>query len=247
MRHILKPDSPPDSIRDYVDNQKSVGHGLDYSTFSQTANPQGGSRGGQLCRELTAQQFGLCAYTGAGIDIRIGSTTPSEGRLKFRAHNEHLKPQSVCRQELTNAGKKPGVDLGDDMNHKNIVAALEVSGNQSKVARIDLFGATHRANDPVASIPTNPQCEQDFDFDEQGNIVAVTQDGEDTIGQLNLKHPTLVGWRKQAISTFVDAIQSRADAEQVLDRTTNPTNGILPEYCFAIRRVVQKMLELSRP
>ena len=246
MRHIQKPAEPPISISEYLANQSPVGLGLDYTTFSQTASPQGGSRGGQLCRELTAQQFGLCAYTGAGIDERLGSTEDPHRRLKFQAHNEHLKPQSVCRQELLDDGRTPGVDLGDDMNHENIVAALEVSGGAKSVAKADLFGATHRGNDPLSILPTNPRCEQEIDFDAQGNIGSATQDGKHTIEQLNLNQLTLVGWRKQAISVFVDTIRSRADAELAMDRTTNPTHGILPEYSFAVRRVVQKMLEMSQ-
>jgi hypothetical protein len=245
MRHIHKPAIAPAAIREYLENQAPVGHGLDYRTFSQTASPQGGSRGGQLCRELTAEQFGLCAYTGAGIDNRLGNVTDPNKRLKFRSHNEHLKPQSVCRQELVNAGQTPGVNLGDDMKHLNIVAALEVSGDGTNVAREDLFIATHRQNNPFSILPTDPRCEQEFQFDPQGNVRSLTNDGRDTIAQLNLNHGTLIGWRTQAISTFVEIIQSRADAQDVIDRTSNPTNGILPEYAFAVRSVVQSMLEIS--
>jgi len=245
MRHIHKPAIAPAAIREYLQNQTTVKQGLDYRTFSQTASPQGGSRGGQLCRELTVEQFGLCAYTGAGIDNRLGNAQDANQRLKFRSHNEHLKPQSVCRQELVDAGRKPGVDLGDDMNHLNIVAALEVSGDGTKVAREDLFGATYRQNNPVSILPTDPRCEEEFQFDAQGNVIPLTDDGRETIEQLNLNHGTLIGWRMQAISTFVEIIQSRADAQNVIDRTSNPTNGILPEYAFAIRSVAQSMLKIS--
>jgi len=245
MRRIHKPDIAPAAIREYLENQTPVGHGLDYRTFSQTASPQGGSRGGQLCRELTAEQFGLCAYTGAGIDKRLGNAVDPNRRLGFRSHNEHLKPQSVCRRELVDAGLEPGVDLGDDMNHLNIVAALEVSGAAKKVARQDLFGATHRQNDPVSILPTDPRCEQAFQFDAQGHVMPLTADGRDTMAQLNLNHKTLIGWRMQAIAAFVEIIQSRADAQSVIDRTSNPTDGILPEYAFAIRSVVQSMLAIS--
>ena len=143
------------------------------------------------------------------------------------------------------AGRKPGVDLGDDMNPLNIVAALEVSGDGTKVAREDLFGATYRQNNTVSILPTDPRCEEEFQFDAQGNVIPLTDDGRETIEQLNMNHGTLIGWRMQAISTFVEIIQSRADAQNVIDRTSNPTNGILPEYAFAIRSVAQSMLEIS--
>ncbi|MFN4905972.1 MAG: hypothetical protein ACK5EO_09680 [Planctomycetota bacterium] len=83
MRHIHKPAIAPAAIREYLQNQTTVKQGLDYRTFSQTASPQGGSRGGQLCRELTVEQFGLCAYTGAGIDNRLGNAHDANQRLKF--------------------------------------------------------------------------------------------------------------------------------------------------------------------
>jgi len=72
MRWINKSAEPPSSLREYVAAQTPVGHGLDYGTFASTAAPGGGSRGGQLRRELTVEQCGLCAYTGAGIDSRVG-------------------------------------------------------------------------------------------------------------------------------------------------------------------------------
>jgi len=72
MRHIHKTAPEPVALQEYLQEQSKVGHGLDYKTFSQTASPRGGSRGGELCKELVARQFGLCAYTGAGIDERLG-------------------------------------------------------------------------------------------------------------------------------------------------------------------------------
>ena len=164
-------------------------------------------------------------------------------RLRFSAHNEHLKPQSLCRQELVDAGLEPGVDLGDDINHQNIVAALLVSGHGAKVALEDLFGAARRTNQPLAIDPTNAVCETAFEFQADGRVRGTTDAGRETLTALHLGHQTLSGWRKQAIRVFVDAIQNRADAELILDRTTNPTNGILPEYAFAIRQVVIRMLE----
>jgi len=138
MRHIAKPLQPPASIRDYLANQTPVGHGLDYQTFSNTASPHGGSRGGQLCGEL--------------------------------------------------------------------------------VSKKDLFGAAHREVDPLPIWPTDPSCETRFIFDILGDISAANptdQQAADTISVLNLKHGALRGWREQAILTFVDGINTRANAELV--------------------------------
>lgn len=249
MRWINKSTAPPSSICDYVAAQTSVGHGLDYRTFASTGAPGGGSRGGQLCRELVAEQCGLCAYTGAGIDSRLGNLIDPSTQLKFSPHNEHLKPQSVCKLELEAAGKTYGVDLGEDMDHRNIVAALLVSGGGKRVAKELLFGASHRGNDPVPIIPTDCNCEQRFTFDLNGGIGPANPGdhaAEETITVLNLGHKTLTGWRLQAITVFMEGIENRADAERIVAVATNPEAGLLPEYSFAIRQVVQCLLNLSR-
>jgi hypothetical protein len=248
MRWIEKPADPPPSIRDYVAAQSPVGHGLSYPTFASSGAPGGGSWGGQLRRELTAEQYGLCAYTGAGIDERLGRLGDPAGRLKFSAHNEHLKPQSLCRQELEASGGRYDRDLAEDMDHRNIVAALLVGGagnGAGKISPRDLFGASHRESDPVPVRPTDPTCEQRFTFDLEGGIAAsapADQDAKDTIAVLQLDHETLAGWRAQAVRTFVDGIQCRADAELILVRIDTPSSGRLPEYCFAIRGVVRSLL-----
>ena len=245
MRHIQKSTQPPPAIQDYITNQIPVGHGLDYKTFSQTPSPLGGSRGGQLCRELTAEQFGLCAYTGAGIDARLGTISDPQQKLRFQAHNEHLKPQSVCRKELIESKREPGVDLGDDMDHRNIVAALEVRGASKGVKSTDLFGATYREDNPISLLPVDHRCEREFVFDADGNIFANNSYGQETIKQLQLDHATLRGWRRQAITVFIEAIRSKEDAIEIIQRTTSPTSGILPEYSFAIRSVISNLLEIG--
>lgn len=250
MRCITKSHNIPSSIRDYLAAQQAVGHGFSYRTFSQTSIPgMGGTRGHQLCEQLTDEQFGLCAYTGAGIDKRLG-TAPAPGiNLKFSAHNEHLKPQSVCKQELITAGKTVDEDLGEDMDPKNIVAALLVSGDgKTKIAPEDRFGAAHRENDPVPVKPTDPDCEGRFRFDGQGRVEAADPtdaNAQQTIRVLNLTHGTLSGWREQAINLFIEAIESKEDAELIIQKTTVPEDGRLPEYCFAIRQVVQEMINLA--
>jgi len=251
MRYIAKPAEEPVAIREYVAAQTPVGHGLDYKTFSQTASPRGGSRGGELCQELVAQQFGLCAYTGAGIDERLGRLSDPSQRLKFKAHNEHLKPQSVCKQEVEALGHVYGAVVGEEMDHRNIVAALMVegAGGGIKVDKSELFGAAHRGNDSVPVVPTNPTCENRFTYHpEDGSISATAHgdtDADESIRVLNLNNGTLSGWRLHAIDTFTEVILSRADAELVIQRTTVPQDGRLPEYCFAIRQAAQLLLDLA--
>jgi uncharacterized protein (TIGR02646 family) len=237
MRWIDKSGPSPSAIRDYLTNQVPVGHGLDYETFR-------GSRGKQLCKELTAEQFGLCAYTGCGIDGRIGKLNDPNNKLKFSAHNEHIKAQSICKDELRAAGKTPSIDIGEDMAYSNIVAALMVEGT-GKTRTEDLFGAAHHGNKPVPVPPTNSSCETRFVYSEATGEVSFhegDEDAEATIDVLHLNHDSLKGWRQQAITTFLESAQNRSDLTLIIQKTTTPENGRLPEYCFAIRQVAEQLL-----
>jgi hypothetical protein len=132
------------------------------------------------------------------------------------------------------------------MDHRNIVAALLVSGGEKKVAKRDLFGASHRESDFVPIVPTDRTCETRFMFDITGKISPAQrcdQAAAATISVLNLEHGTLAGWRAQAIAVFVEGIENRADAERIVEKTTNPANNWLPEYSFVIRQVVQRILD----
>lgn len=248
MRWIRKPPEPPVAIAEYRVSQVPVGHGLDYPTFSQTAAPGGpgsGSRGAQLCRELITQQHGLFAYTGAPIDHRIGEVKDPDEQLAFRAHNEHLKPQSVCRAELEAAGGVYGVDLGEDMAPSNIVAALLVSGaGNGKIDEHGLFGAAKRKNDPVPVYPTDPACETKFLFDENGGIYARQQndaDAQQVISVLKLDHYTLETWRREAITGFVDDLPEN-ELRTLRDRIRNPGAQPLPEYSFVLLQIIEGKL-----
>lgn len=253
MRYISKPTEEPVAIREYVAAQTSVGHGLDYPTFASTKspNPPNRTRGGELCQELITQQFGLCAYTGAGIDERLGNLTDPNKRLKFKAHNEHLKPQSACKREIESQGLVYGTVIGEDVDHRNIVAALMVegAGGTIKVDKGELFGAARRGNELVPLLPTDPTCEARFIYHpEDGSISATKQEdaaAQESIRVLNLADGTLSGWRLNAIDTFSEIITTRQDAELIIERTTVPQDGKLPEYCFAIRQVAQLYLDLA--
>jgi hypothetical protein len=97
----------------------------------------------------------------------------------------------------------------------------------------------------VPILPTDCNCEQRFAFDLSGGIHPATAGDHaavNTIAVLHLGHETLTGWRAQAVTVFIEGIENRADAERIVARTTTPENGWLPEYCFAIRQVVQQLL-----
>ena len=118
MRWIEKKEEPPAPLADFIRKQILVGVNLDYPCF---AAPR------ELRLALIYEQYGLCAFTGVPLDDRLGDIeVPPETRIRIQPHIAHLKPQKVCRQELFDAGKEPGRDLGEDMDHKNMVAAAVI-------------------------------------------------------------------------------------------------------------------------
>jgi hypothetical protein len=236
MRWIDKSGPPPTALEEYLNLQRPVGVNLDYGNF--TRKPQ-------LRRELTAQQFGLCALTGAAIDGRLGRlaldgcvTAASGERLKIKPHNAHLKPQAVCEREMIARGQEPGREVGEDMDHRNIVAALLVEG-----AKDEMFGAATQEDRLLRVKPTDPGCEARFHFDGNGNVHGLDADASDTADTLKLWHRTLVGWRKEAIAVFTDPdfVKSRADLDAVIAAMDAPANGQLPAYCFAIKQVAMRL------
>lgn len=236
MRFIQKGAEPPPSIAQFLTNQLPVGVNLDYEN--------GFGRKRDLLQELIAEQFGLCAYTGTPIDDRLSARQlpPPNSSIPFRAHNEHLKPQSVCRQELRNRGLEPGRDLGEDMDHRNIVAALLVAGSAA-----EQFGAAARGNQALSVWPTHPNCESRFRFGRDGSVQGVDPDAEATSLVLRLDHSTLNGWRRAALDVFLDddVIQSRANVENLIAKLDQPQDGQLTEFCFCVKNMAAGLIGVS--
>lgn len=235
MRWIDKSGPPPPALAEYLANQIPTGVNLDYESF--TRKPQ-------LRRELTAQQFGLCAFTGAAIDERMGQLN-EEGKLvsaagvplKILVHNAHVKPQETCKQEQ-DAQFLPGALIGEDMDHRNIVAALLVEG-----AEEEQFGGAAQGNDLLPVKPTDAGCEARFDFKADGTVAGMDADAQTTVDVLDLDHRTLRGWRRVAIEVFVDPekIETTADLDAVIAAMDTPQGGKLPAYCFAIKQIAVQM------
>ena len=189
MRYIAKLPDPPASIREWLVLQLPVGLNLDYPSFNDKP---------ALRRELIAEQFGLCAYTGTPIDERLVGY--HDANLVFHAHIEHVKPRSVCEAELITRGGNYGRELCEDMDHRNLVAALEVK--RKPPARSEIFGATAKGDEVLPVTPLQPACEERFQFDENGGIRGLDEPARTTIGLLKLDHATLISWRRGAIAGF---------------------------------------------
>jgi hypothetical protein len=231
MRYIVKSADPPASIREWLVVQLPVGLNLDYPSFNDKP---------ALRRELIAEQYGLCAYTGTPIDVRLVGYR--DANLVFQAHIEHVKPRSVCKAELIARGGNYGRDLCEDMDHRNLVAALEVKRNPP--ARSEIFGAAAHGEEVLPVTPLQPECEERFQFDENGGIHGLDEPARTTIGLLKLDHATLITWRRGAIAGFFppDLALTRVEIEKLVEQLAQPTVGRLPEFSFCIRSYAMSLL-----
>jgi hypothetical protein len=233
MRRIVK-NQTPDCLQTFIDGQLAIEPepvNLTYRNFRAQAD---------LLAILTAEQFGLCGYTGAPVDERISNLKSTSGQATFRNHIEHLKCQATCRKELADCGGEYGRDLCDDLNYFNMIAAVEVRGAES-----EHFGAVKKKDLSLPVLPTQEKCDEHFKFREvDGGIEGLKEEADQSISVLHLNHDTLKGWRKSAIAAWLDpeVIQTLEDFEEVAQAMEEPVEGRLPEYAFVIGSIAKGYL-----
>ena len=235
MRYIEKTTEPA-SITNWKEANKDLDVNLDYQSF------QGKS---DLRHELVEEQLGLCAYTGMPVDKRLGLLP--ESNLSYSCHIEHIKSRKVCEDECKAAHGEDsyGRVICEDMDFRNLVAAVEVK--RKRPAKCEIFGAAEHGHKRLAVIPTQPDCEAKFQYDELGGANprdATDSDTEDTIVKLKLRHTTLSDYRRAAIQAFfpLDLAMDRGDVELIIEKSTQPTDGRLPEFGFCIASYARSLL-----
>ena len=179
-------------------------------------------------------------YTGTPIDERLVGYTDTN--LVFQAHIEHVKPRSVCRRELEARGGQYGREVCEDMDHRNLVAALEVKRNPP--ARSEIFGAAAHGDEVIPVTPLQARCEERFQFDDKGGIHGLDDLARETIRLLKLQHATLTAWRRGAITGFFppELALTREEIEHLISRLDQPVGGKLPEFSFCIRGYARSLL-----
>jgi hypothetical protein len=248
MRHIDKQRETLPCLEDWANAQlagRAEHEGgweplpLSYPSFGRTK---------ELKRELLAEQFGLCAYTGAGIDAeglkrhRPIDQNPPQFDYWFTAHIEHLKPQSACRREMEPAGKMYGRDRGEDTSYRNMVAAMLVSGSPEQQ-----FGAAVRGDKDLAVIPTSPDCEKEFFFFEDGDVIGATKNGSSVISTLFLNHKTLCDWRTEAIDFHLPLreLTPPDELQRLITEMETPLGDRLPDFSFVIASLARQYLGMQ--
>lgn len=234
MKYIAKTEAPA-CLRDWINAQldMEVPVNVTYDAFPCHK---------ELLGKLTDEQFGLCGYTGAPVDKgRVsGLKNSTDNQASFGNHIEHLKSQAVCKQEVRSAGQAYGSVLGDDLNYHNLIAALEVKGSKG-----ERFGAVTKENKSLPVSPTSSTCHVHFGYREDGGVDGRTEAGSAAISILKLDHPTLCGWRQNAIDVWLDAeiLQSREDFDAVISAIRTVVDDRLPEFAFVIEAIALRYLE----
>lgn len=241
MRYIEK-DEEPVCLRTYIDEQTAVveageieGAAVIYKQMTTT---------GELREELSAQQGRLCGYTGERLP-------PGHG------HVEHIKPQHICEDETKAAGREWGKQAEEDLDHRNLIAAVtrplprakdirepragETEDEREERLSRDSYGAKKKdlwyRDDMVK--PTQPDCETRLLYLDDGRVIPAdeTDEGADeTITNLNLNHPKLKKAREGAIQGQLtdEVLTDDAEILYVIEAAETPLDGELMEYGFAI-------------
>ena len=178
---------------------------------------------------LIAEQRGLCAYTGIGIDAD-------------HSHIEHLLPQKHCHRGQ------------EDVAYGNMVACYP-EPNSGYVA----FGAQRKDNWPSRAeqhlfvSPRSSGCEQRFLFSIRGAIAAAENDeaARETVKRLGLDNKRLEDLRKEAIGATLEwhgknpPLLDLPSSRRRLTRLEDAENegGQLEPFCFALKQALRKHIQ----
>lgn len=228
MRYIDKSGPVPDCLQNFINDQLNVEGGptnLHYNNFPKKA---------ELTRVLVAEQKGICGYTGRYMD-------------SVNWHNEHVFPQSLCRNAVKNAGREVGKEVCCDLHYNNIIAAIKVDGAKP-------YGATART--PGVLLPINPMqqdCENRFLYTETGEIIPAEKDdieALDTIKELSLNDKGLLDLRFGRLQAIVaDGFLlevTKSELEKIIaDCDALDDSGWLPEFAFVTKSVALNALPFA--
>ena len=107
------------------------------------------------------------------------------------------------------------------------------------------FGAVIKKNKSLPVLPTSFKCHKHFSYRQDGGVDGRTEAGSAAISILKLDHPTLCGWRQNAIDVWLDEeiLQSREDLVAVISAIQTVVDERLPEFSFVIEAIALCYLE----
>lgn len=212
MKYIMK-NSEPTELIEYKKTP-----GVCYETMASTPTVRDAVKKSSL-----EEQGYICCY--CGTDIHFDSSTILE----------HLLPRKIY----------PHMSLAYD----NILASCD--GGQAKRTERDEEG--HKKNRKYPSfcddkkgnniIPITPLtigCEEQFYFDEEGNIYNKSDDAKETIRKLNLDNPVLCNRRKGMIDLYREINKTKADFLNTYHNIMKKgSDGKYIPFCFAVKSYIE--------
>jgi uncharacterized protein (TIGR02646 family) len=183
-----------------------------------------------LYARLLEEQGFLCAYTMKGL------TQPT-------CHIEHIKPESVLRQE-----DEINEIIGSDLDYENLVACFP----RENMLEPYLYGARYKDDwwdDDGAQFvsPLTENCERNFTFNINGEIRGLTDAGKKTIEILRLDHPSLTEDRRRTIDEFINGPDRKSplstkQTQFYIENICNKSgrSGKFPDFCVAIKHALNQ-------
>lgn len=234
MKKIAKSE-PPEGLKQWKRNNAQSPQNLYYGLAEFPHD--------EVLKALLKEQGNICAYTLK----RICSTS---------AHVEHLKPQTICKEEDRQRELSNQPVLREDIAWNNIVACFP----EPQVPAAPEYGAVKKGGwwDEAKFVsPLLQECEQRFRFSADGKIAPADGDDQaaaETIKKIGLDNAKLDELRRAA---FLHAgIHKRADkpitsvtkVEQLMAKWANRDNKTesFAEFCTPLIQVAKDYVQFLR-
>ena len=167
-----------------------------------------------LRKSLVEEQGGLCCYCGGRIQADYTSVI------------EHLLPKGDERYKHL------------QLEYTNLLCSCDggASDRMDKPKKQKKLYPSHcddKKHDEIIKVsPLDDDCEEQFAYDEEGNIYGLNQHAKETIGILGLDCSTLNALRKGAIEPYV-RMDSDTDWAEEIEFLNNKHGGRYLPFCFA--------------
>lgn len=169
----------------------------------------------ELRKSLVSEQGALCCYCGKRI---LGD---------HHSIIEHLYPK----------GNEKYSHL--QLEYNNLLCSCdggesERSGKPKSEKRKFPSFCDDKKNDQILPLtPLDPTCEDQFSYDEDGNIYGMTDGADEAIRILGLDCSPLVNARRQAIEPYVNMSMENAEWLIVIEDLLRRHDGVFLPFCFA--------------
>lgn len=170
----------------------------------------------ELKKSLVLEQGGLCCYCGKKILVNHHSII------------EHLYPKSNEKYKHL------------QLEYGNLLCSCDGgesdrSGKSKSEKRKFPSFCDDKKNDQILPLtPLDPTCEEQFSYDEEGNIYGMTDNASEAIKILGLDCSPLVIARRKAIDPYVSMSMNDAEWVSVIEDLQRKHDGEFLPFCFAV-------------